>query len=654
MKTHSRILISIITLFLLFAVGCGGGGGDPIQPPPPPPPSDPAEVNLGTNTSLTTQNIGDLGGTINGPAGSPLDGISVEFPAGALPGNTDVSLGFNNGTVIPVDGTSGGTLLVLDTNTVDEFSQPVEITFPYSGVGAIPIPYYVDDSGGLHLMELVEIDSVNGTATFSTYHASIFTWILDILGLSDPADTYSTSYRPAEDGFQIVNTGSDYNRGGECFGMTSFSLWYFEHHIASGDFYPRFMYNVGTRKGQNIIATRAHTSIAQQWSQYIPTVSAERNLTDEQNYTIIRNALLNTANPVLVYLAHMDGSPGAHSVLAYGYNSGTFSIYDPNSPGQIRQIIYNTVSQEFNTYSGYDRINYNGDGSLHLTESYTNVLNESVAQFASPDATINITSHADGEEVFTRDVTLAGTIESGEVLVEKLDVWVGSDKFSTEVPESGTFSLEIPVEAGVNHLLFDTWGRNQSGTEINVLNDMIAEDFTLVGVFPTAAILVTLTWDKDDTDVDLYTIDPTGDYSCYYHMVTADGGVLDIDVIFGYGPEHWTLTTVDTVRYGEDYRIRLHYYDDHGNGGTNYFVNILLYEGTAYEIQYNFTGYLSANDWENDGPNDTGADWRDIAVITPVEHSGSAFTSDGPQVTQDTNGQIHLTVPIPDSEFRVK
>ena len=646
MKNWLIFLIATIMLFTFGAGGCGGGGGsNPILPP--------ADVNLGSNTVVVAQDIGPDGGTINGTAGSRLAGVSVVFPPGALPETTTVSLGYNDGTIVPNYGTHSNVIISLDTGTIHDFSQPVEITVPYTGGNVVPVPYYIDESGALHLMNIVEINSTNATATFQTFHASLFTWILDMLGLTPEEDAYSSTYRPGNDGFQVVNNGSNYNRGGECFGMTSFSLWYYEHHSAtSGDFYPRFMYTIGAFKGQDIIATRAFTSIGQQWSTYIPIVTREAGLTDEQNYVIIRDAILNTRSPVIIYLWNT-GAGATHSILSYGYNRGTLYMYDPNAPGVTREAYYDTSAKTFSPYSGYAHINYNGDGSLNLTESYTNILSDAVNQFVSNNAVIHITSHTNGQEVASRDTVLSGTVESGEILIEELTVFVGSKPFQTNLPESGEFDIEIPIELGTNHLTFITKGHVVNQGLQTIPNDMQGVDFTLKGVFDTAVVLVTLTWDKNDTDVDLYAIDPTGDYSCYYNKTTADGGELDIDIITGFGPEHWTLTTGDTVRYDQDYRIRLHYFSDHGNGATNYYVNILLYEGTQYEVEYNYPGNLSYNDPDNDAPDDVGADWADIAVITPVDRSGGAL-SGGPMVTRGGDGLIHINVPVPEPSERAK
>ena len=149
---------------------------------------------------------------------------------------------------------------------------------------------------------------------------------------------------------------------------------------------------------------------------------------------------------------------------------------------------------------------------------------------------------------------------------------------------------------------------------------MDMRDFILNCDVDNSVMLVTLTWDTNNTDVDLYVIDPSGDCSCYYHKKTADGGELDIDIINGYGPEHWTLLRTNTIRYGQPYKIRLHYFSDHGNGPTNYTVKVKLYEGTDREKELPIIrGNLAQDDSSNYRPDGTGPDWVDIAEITLEE-----------------------------------
>jgi hypothetical protein len=209
------------------------------------------------------------------------------------------------------------------------------------------------------------------------------------------------------------------------------------------------------------------------------------------------------------------------------------------------------------------------------------------------------------------------------------------------------------MKSGLNHLSFETKGLIIEDDVVrleHVPNNMQIEDFTLNLNVPYAMILMTLNWDKDDTDLDAYVIDPTGDYSCFYHKATADGGELDYDVTTGYGPEHWTLMSTDTIRYDQPYQFRVHYYSDHGNGPTNYTVSIKLYEETDHEVDYWFRGNLAVSDSWNAAPDDTGPDWADIASLTLIRTDSRTM----PTIKFSSGGKNKITVPVPSRKERNK
>jgi hypothetical protein len=182
-------------------------------------------------------------------------------------------------------------------------------------------------------------------------------------------------------------------------------------------------------------------------------------------------------------------------------------------------------------------------------------------------------------------------------------------------------------------------------------NNFDTLDFTLNAVVPTSVILMTLTWNTNDTDLDTYVIDPTGDYSAYYHKVTADGGTLDRDVTTGFGPEHWTLLNTNTIRYNQPYRFRVHYYSDHGHGPSNYTVTIELYEGTNRQATYTYTGGLAVSNYANSAPNGIGPDWADIPTITLTPATGSSSILAAPTTL---GSGIVITVPVPPLTQRLK
>lgn len=92
---------------------------------------------------------------------------------------------------------------------------------------------------------------------------------------------------------------------------------------------------------------------------------------------------------------------------------------------------------------------------------------------------------------------------------------------------------------------------------------------------------IRITWDKDDTDVDLH-FDWSGGDTCAYYNKTPNWGSpetsprLDVDDTSGYGPEN---ITIDSIPDTGDFRVYIRYFSDHGNGGTN--VNATIYENGA-------------------------------------------------------------------------
>jgi Tol biopolymer transport system component len=479
----------------------------------------PVIFTSGDNVIGISQVISTTGGTIEvGYNGTPIDGIQVQFPAGALTRDINVSLGYNTGTLTPNEGIYGGVALILDTGNITQFEQPVTITVPFTGTNTTPVPYYVGSGGELHPTQLMRVDRTAKTFTFETFHASLFTWILSKLISTayapGPEDIVDTGYLPEKDGFQVRNHGTDYNRLGECLGMTAFSLWYYMNKKSTkGEFYPKYMNITGNDSngnplhGQDIIATRAFISIIRVWDTYYgSTVYHESILSDEDSWASITSAILNNRRPVLLWL-HSAIIGEAHSLVAYACNLlGTISVYDPNLPGQSETITYDSRTKSFANYGLFDVIALCGDVASDLPESYESILDDADANFqGSGRATINITSHTNGQEVAARDIMLTGNIQSGQVLVSTLRVFVGSTQFSTNVGYDGSFNLPVSLESGINHLQFVTEGYDRYSRLIQIPNNMTTIDFTITAKIRTIAF-----FSDRDGNAEIYVMNSDG------------------------------------------------------------------------------------------------------------------------------------------------
>jgi hypothetical protein len=76
-----------------------------------------------------------------------------------------------------------------------------------------------------------------------------------------------------------------------------------------------------------------------------------------------------------------------------------------------------------------------------------------------------------------------------------------------------------------------------------------------------ADIVITITWNTDNTDVDLHVLEPGGEECYYSNPRTSSGGRITRDVTQGYGPEMYVLEKAPTGKY----QIRAKYFASDSN-----------------------------------------------------------------------------------------
>ncbi len=117
----------------------------------------------------------------------------------------------------------------------------------------------------------------------------------------------------------------------------------------------------------------------------------------------------------------------------------------------------------------------------------------------------------------------------------------------------------------------------------------------MAGSVPRGDLRVSMSWNTDGTDVDLWVIEPSGEKCFYSHNRTKSGGELSQDQTQGYGPERYQVTKALT---GE-YRIMAHYYSPNRNllgGETHVNVVVTRFAGTPQEIVERHTVILKKHD----------------------------------------------------------
>ncbi len=119
------------------------------------------------------------------------------------------------------------------------------------------------------------------------------------------------------------------------------------------------------------------------------------------------------------------------------------------------------------------------------------------------------------------------------------------------------------------------------GKSINKpLSDLFAARLAALAKAEAKADLrVTISWNTDNTDIDLWVIEPDGEKCYYEHKVTRNGGKLLDDLTQGYGPERYQIAKAKKGLY----IVKVHYFGTNRNllGGETYVtVTVTKHAGT--------------------------------------------------------------------------
>ena len=99
---------------------------------------------------------------------------------------------------------------------------------------------------------------------------------------------------------------------------------------------------------------------------------------------------------------------------------------------------------------------------------------------------------------------------------------------------------------------------------------------------------VVLTWDADNTDIDLWVTDPNGDKAYYGRQLTYQGGRMSLDFTGGYGPEEFSLKRAKPGKY----KVEAQYFGDRRQavtGPTTLQVRLATAFGSAEQQEQSVT-----------------------------------------------------------------
>ena len=118
--------------------------------------------------------------------------------------------------------------------------------------------------------------------------------------------------------------------------------------------------------------------------------------------------------------------------------------------------------------------------------------------------------------------------------------------------------VELPDEKG--HAFINAYMVEGSNSDQKITNDMISvlDKLTVPRqLLEPGVITVTLVW-EGATDIDLHVYEPNGSH-VYWEAKEGISGFLDEDERSGYGPEHYTVPSCETLEFGT-YKIGLDYF----------------------------------------------------------------------------------------------
>lgn len=159
----------IVLIFCLFF--SGGIMGQNIKP---------AQFEFGKEVIVQSTVVNHSGGTYKiENSDTPINGITVEIPEGALDKEVNIIMGYNDGQLNLRAGKGSGVIFILRTEPGITFLKPIKIMVPYQ-VSINPLGvagYAIDENGRLHLLDTGGISEADGTVSFYTFKPLLLTWV---------------------------------------------------------------------------------------------------------------------------------------------------------------------------------------------------------------------------------------------------------------------------------------------------------------------------------------------------------------------------------------------------------------------------------------------------------------------------------------------
>ena len=223
------------------------------------------------------------------------------------------------------------------------------------------------------------------------------------------------------------------------------------------------------------------------------------------------------------------------------------------------------------------------------------------SSFTVTDKAGNVLADASGASVVS-DVACNDSFPSVLEVNGQLDNAPGDTAFlrmqfgSGDDAQFRTMPVPVGANGSVNQAISLTGGyavlQLDDDKEINGQGESYTATFCDQQDLPAQELLLILSWDKDDTDVDLHVT--SGDSEVAYYSLSQSWGDLDIDDTNGFGPETFTSSPGTN---GLEYNVQVHYYSSHGNGDTNVTLRAVYVDPNGEVCDVTATQNMDSYEW---------------------------------------------------------
>ncbi|RPI15069.1 MAG: hypothetical protein EHM58_14925 [Ignavibacteriae bacterium] len=274
--------------------------------------------------------------------------------------------------------------------------------------------------------------------------------------------------------------------------------------------------------------------------------------------------------------------------VVFGWNDNTCKSPYTNKKHLLYMLSGNTVQQSWDLLTEEDKTDHCNNSNaifcvypaLTISGNY-NLNNTALGNLIiyNPQENTTYTDRVVDLSGYFQDVyqILLGTVNIS--VPNKNGLYIRLNTSGSEIEQ------RILLRNGLNVINVNCVGQKSDGTVVSahkILN--ISANLSLLD------LCTELRWNTNYSDVDFHLLPPNSSFSdlwttydCYYGNKTPSwGGVLDVDDVDGYGPEHITITNWSSPG---SYDLYIHYYDDHSAGKSNAFSDALTFEGNWDNLQ---------------------------------------------------------------------